>query len=318
MSLRGTPARARVSAIDIGFGLVVAGTWVAYFRWTNGFGFVMDDWPLARRGWSPGDFLEPYNKHLSITIIAIYRSLYQVFGFDTYHPWRIVGITTLLAVPVALYLVFRTRAGPLIAALVASYFVWFPGTRLDPSQMNHFMAVLGGIVCAWALTRNDRKSDAVVAAALAFSLVAAGGGLAVIAGCVVHAACTRARFARWIAIVVPSGLWGIWFLAYSRNDADARLPLDTTDLIRKVCEGVLATFEALAFDNRILGVLLAIAFAIHLVWRIRQGLAAAANAIAWSTALLVWWAGLAYSRGAWLTPTTFATCTSAPCSSCSR
>ena len=110
---------------------------------------------------------------------------------------------------------------------------------------------------------------------------------------------TRARLARWIAIAVPSGLWGVWFLAYSRNDSDAGVvALDTGELIRKVYDGVLGTFEALAFDNRILGVLLAIAFAIHLVWRIRQGLAAAANAIAWSAALLVWWTGLAYSRGA--------------------
>ena len=95
--------------------------------------------------------------------------------------------------------------------------------------------------------------------------------------------------------------------------------LDTSELIRKVYEGVLGTFEALAFDNRVLGVLLAIAFAIHLVWRIRQGLAAAANAIAWSAALLVWWAGLAYyPRCSASIPTTFATCTSAQCSSCSR
>ena len=57
------------------------------------------------------------------------------------------------------------------------------------------------------------------------------------------------------------------------------------------------TFEALAFGLRPLGILLAIAFAAHLGWRLRQGLVASANVLAWTTALSVWWIGLTYSRG---------------------
>jgi hypothetical protein len=45
------------------------------------------------------------------------------------------------------------------------------------------------------------------------------------------------------------------------------------------------------------GVLLVI-FIAHAGWRIRQGLAAAANVLAWSAALLFWWFGLMWTR--WL------------------
>ena len=117
---------------------------------------------------------------------------FTIFGFDTYVPLRIAGIACFVAVAVALYLVLRRPVGPLVAAFVASYMLWFPGTGLTPALLNHYLAVLGGVACAWALMRDDRTGDWVVAGGLAFALIGAGGGISVIAACFVHAACTRA------------------------------------------------------------------------------------------------------------------------------
>ena len=184
--------RWQLSPFDFLFGLVVVATSVAYYRLSEGLWFLSDDWPLAGRGATLGDFLEPYNKHLSISIIAIYTVAFTIFGFDTYVPLRIAGIACFVAVAVALYLVLRRPVGPLVAAFVASYMLWFPGTGLTPALLNHYLAVLGGVASAWALIRDDRTGDWVVAGGLAFALIGAGGGISVIAACFVHAACTRA------------------------------------------------------------------------------------------------------------------------------
>ena len=120
----------QLSPFDFLFGLIVVATSVADYRLSEGLWFSGDDWPLAGRGATLGDFLEPYNKHLSISIIAIYRVAFTVFGFDTYVPLRIAGLACFVAVAVALYLALRRPAGPLIAACVASYMLWFPGTAL--------------------------------------------------------------------------------------------------------------------------------------------------------------------------------------------
>ena len=58
-----------------------------------------------------------------------------------------------VAVAVALYFVLRRRVDPLVATFVVGYLLWFPEAGLIPPLLNHYLAVLGGIVCAWALTR---------------------------------------------------------------------------------------------------------------------------------------------------------------------
>ena len=99
--------------------------------------------------------------------------------------------------------------------------------------------------------------------------------------------------------MVPSAAWLIWFVAFGEAEArqSSALALTTGQTIREAFEGVVNTFEALAFGIRPLGILLALAFAAHLGWRLRQGLVASANVLAWTAALSVWWLGLIYSRG---------------------
>ncbi len=184
----------QLSPFDFLFGLVVVATSVAYFRLSDGLWFSGDDWPLATRGGTLGDFLEPYNKHLSISIIAIYRVAFTIFGFDTY-----------VAVANRRHRVFRRGRGRALPrpaptgrpahrrVSLRATCCGSPALGLAPALLNHYLAVLGGVVCAWALMRDDRTGDWVVAGGLAFALIGAGGGISVIAACFVHAACTRAR-----------------------------------------------------------------------------------------------------------------------------
>ena len=49
-------------------------TIVCFFVKANGLGFFADDWRLAQRGGSVGDYFQPYNDSLSVVPIAIYRA----------------------------------------------------------------------------------------------------------------------------------------------------------------------------------------------------------------------------------------------------
>jgi hypothetical protein len=117
---------------------------------------------------------------------------------------------------------------------------------------------------------------------------------------VVHSLCTRATRARWLAVLLPTAVWLAWRVALvppeSGVTSDRRPPLP--ELVDGALRHAAESFRYLALGNRALGVVLLCLFVAHAAWRIRGGLAAAANVLAWSAALLFWWFGLMWSR--WL------------------
>ena len=295
------------SPVDAVFLVAIAVTIRDLLPPTRGTFFWADDWPMALRGRTPGDFLEPYNGHLSIVPIAVWRASYAVFGFGTYVPLRLVGLLSLVGISVAIFVVFRTRTGPLVAGVAATSILWYRGTSLEAVAFNHYLVLVAAVVCAYALTQRGRNSDWAVAILLTFALSSAGGGVAVAAACVVHAACTRPGRARWLAVGVPSVIWLVWWVAYARHASELpeQLRLSTGQTVHAVYDGVRASFDGLAFGSRVGGIVLGVLFLAHLLWRLQQGLRASAIALAWSAALIVWWVGLAFNRAVLLDPETF-------------
>jgi len=295
------PARQRfeTSWIDLVFALAVGATAIAYLNLSRNTYFSGEDWPLSLRGYSLSDYLQPYNGHLSIVTLATYRVLFKVFGFETYAPWRFVGVVAILSAPVALYCIARVKVGQLIAAVAAGYLLWFPHTVLSAASIGYSVAVTAAIICAYALGRDDTTGDVVVGAALVVGLGSADVALATVAACIVHAACTRAGPRRWIAVLAPAVVWAGWWVRYhdSNSRAPAALRLDASGYVHTTFDGIRNSFDALAFDNHFAGTILMVAFVVHLAWRLRQGLQASVNVLAWTTALIVCWLLLADSRG---------------------
>src|SRR5690606_20764739 len=83
-------------AVDVVVAVVLLATWVTWFRWTQDGWFFLDEWALAGRGRTLGDFLEPYNNHLSVPYLAVYRAHMALFGFDRYEVLRAIGHTALV------------------------------------------------------------------------------------------------------------------------------------------------------------------------------------------------------------------------------
>lgn len=275
---------------------VLALTIPIYVSSLNGYAFRGDDWRLFQRGGSVGDYLEPYNQHLSAVPIGTYRLLLETFGLASTLPLRIVNTASLAMLVVAMFLVIRARFGAPIALIIATDMLWLHELQLTPAAFNHWLALTATIFCAWALTQKSPSLDIAIGLALTFALCSSGVGVAGAVGCIVYVSLSRTSVRRRIAVAVPTVAWAAWWLLVSGDrDRGAHLPL--SDTLHYAFDGVVETFRELAAGNQVVGVVLAVLFAANLVWRLRNGPRAACLELSWTAALLFWWFGLAYSRG---------------------
>jgi hypothetical protein len=293
---RGT--RLALHAVPIVFGLVVLASAVYFVRITRDSWFFSDEWAMARQVTRVQDIVDPYNGHLSITILGIYRGLLEVFGFTTHLPYTIAGIVSLVAVPVAMFLVARPRVGAPAAATMGLILLWFRHISLEPGGLNHSLSLLGAIVCAYGLAERGRRSDLVVASSLGFALASSGGGVAVAVAALLHSLCTRANRPRWLAVLLPSAAWFLWWVVLVPPDPEALQELrpGVLDLARDAVRHAAESFRFLALGNRVAGGVLLAIFLAYAVWQIRRGLVAASNVLAWTAGLLFWWFGIMWSR----------------------
>ena len=297
------PSEHRSAEVGSGFGIVdvalvllLGATIVCFIVKSSGYGLFADDWRVAERGQSLGDFFQPYNQNLSIVPIAVYQLLYSVFGFGSYMPLRVVGIVSGAAIAGALFLLVRDRLGPALALVAAVSILWYPGFLIIPATFNHYLALTATIYCAWLLTRESRAADIALLLALSFALSSSGVGVAGAVGCLVYVALASAPLRRWASILVPTGAWGGWwlFVAHQSRGPLSRTFSQSVDFARS---GVVGSFQGLVGGNRLLGLLLGIVFVVNLGWRVRRGPRIACHELAWSAALVFWWIGLSYSRG---------------------
>jgi hypothetical protein len=297
-------APGRWGAGDTAFALLAVVTVVVYVVNTSKLVFTSDDWPLGYQSMSLSRFLDAYNGHLSIVPLAFYRVILSAVGLRTYLPFRLEFATALAGVAAAVYLAVRSRYGPLPALVVGTAFLWYHEIFPAPQAANHAFALTGSVLCAWALPRDGRKMDVFVGAALIFALCSSGVGVAAAAGCVAFVALTRPPVGRWVAVLVPTTAWLLWWHFVSDHPAP---PLSRTfsQKVHFILSGFRASFDGLVAGNRVLGLVLLGIFVVTACWRARAGLQAVANQLSWTTALVVWWAGVASSRGLVAMPDTF-------------
>jgi hypothetical protein len=287
---------ASFTIVDGAFLLLLTATIVCFFVKSSHYGLSADDWRMAERGQSLGDYLQPYNNNLSIVPIAIYRALYAVVGFGTYVPLRSFGIATETGIALAMFLVARTRVGPIPALVAATALLWYPGLLIVPAAFNHYLAVIAVLACAWLLDRDSTQTDIALGLALSFALGSSGVGVAGAVGCLVYTVVGQRRRGRLLAVAVPTAAWAAWWLFVAQRSRGPQ-PRTTAQMFHFVIDGVNASFQGLVGGNAALGVVLTVLFAANLAWQLRRGLIAARWALAWTAALVAWWAGLSFSRG---------------------
>lgn len=275
--------------------LLVAAS-VNVWRVTAGYWFFADDWPLLRQAESLGGLVEPYNNHLSVIILGLYRGLVEVVGLE-YTAFRFVSYACLLAMPVVYFLTTRSRLGAPVAALLGLSLLWADNALFVVAELNHYLALVFGFVAAAALDRGPR-ADGVLGAALVLSLLSAGGGVAVAVGCAVHLLCARPPLRRWLVVLLPSAAWALWWLLEGRARG---VPDDLRPSLVEAAEFswdlAFAAARSVGLGSSALAVVLLAVYAANAVRLLRHGLSAAANVVAWTAAAAFFGIVLAWSRG---------------------
>jgi hypothetical protein len=280
--------------VDIAFGLLTA-AWVWYvFRLTRSIYFWSDDLRLLVQAGSVSDWLKPFHQALVLPSLALSRASADV-GHLSFFLFRLQFVVFLAAVSVAYYVTTRRQFGAPLAAVLALPLLWVSNVNLRPSEVNHYLALAGAIVCAALLNRGPR-ADGLLAATLLFALAAGGVGIVAAGACAVHSIIVRAPWRRWLAIVAPTAIYGLWVVAYSPGSQ--RVPVTTTQAVEIVRDLFLAPFYEVGFGKWPLAAILVVAFFAWGAIQLRQGIRNGANFIAWTAAMVGWPLGLLYSRGA--------------------
>lgn len=299
--------RLRFGPIDALVTITVISMAVWWFGLTDGSWFFADEWRLARRGHTFGDFFGPYNGHLSITPIALYRVHYGLFGFSHYEVLRAIGVVALASVPAALYVTTRRRVPPVAAGLCAVLLVMSTRPGLEPGGMNHNLALTFGLIAAWAMSHQGRRYDLLVAASLFASIASAGDALPFAIALLVLCAIGRVSLQRWIAVVVPFGLWGLWHTTIGATDrliSKARVGL--VDKFLLAPRSLPETLRGLTAGSTPAALLLAVGLVVAIIYKLRTGgRPGVASTIAWLAAWWAWWFGLADARGVLAFPQIF-------------
>jgi hypothetical protein len=232
----------RVAAVALGLAILASG--LLLYHLTRGSSFWGDDWVwvTTRRANTVHNFLAPYDGHLSVLPLVIYRLMFAVFGIDSYAPYRVLVIGLSLAVGLLVFEYARHRVGSFLAMLVAAL-VLFAGPAWQDTmwafQIGWELALGLGIGALIMLDRRSRVAD-IAACALTFgSICSTSFGVAFAIGIAVDVALARRRWREaWIP-AIPLALYGIWALHYHPTGINwSEITLVPTNLVQTFAGGV--------------------------------------------------------------------------------
>jgi hypothetical protein len=205
---------------DLLFGIALVGL-VAYAAVLGrAISFFSDDWPIIAEHHG-GDYLRPYGGHLLLVPIAIFRFFWETAGLSTYTPYRVVGLVAFAVFAVAFYLYLRNRAQAVVALVGALAVVWYSQGHFNilfPVTIN-FAIPMAATVAIWMLfdrqrERYDVRLDVLTGVLVAISLLNGGPGLVAVVAVGTELLLKRVPLRRWLLLVVPFALWGIWYLEH--------------------------------------------------------------------------------------------------------
>ena len=231
----------RIAPFVLGLAILISG--LLLYHLTRGSSFWGDDWVwiTTRRANTVHNFLSPYDGHLSVLPIAIYRVMFAVFGIDSYAPYRVLVIGLSLIVGLLVFEYARHRAGPFVAMLVATLVLFLgPGWQdvMWTFQIGWELALGLGIGALMMLDRRTRATDIAACALTLGSICSTTFGVAFAIGIAVNVALTRRRWRdAWIP-GIPLALYALWALHYHPTGINfSEITLVPTNLVQTFAGG---------------------------------------------------------------------------------
>lgn len=289
-------SKMRVSAV-VGafFGLLVVGMFAWYVGYWAEYPLEFEDIRLLSRGLTLHGLVLPYNDHLSVTPLIAYQVLARMFGIESALPFVVLASAALVGVAVLVAAVVWQRVGPYFGVVAGMALLFLPRSEMVVAAFNHFLALGAIVVCAWLLDAYPKARHWWLAGVLLFAFASSGVAVAGAAGCVIYVVVTRAHWPRLLAVFGPCMVWLGW-RTVMRGEMDPSTSPAAGTVWHVVWSGTWSSFQALTFGAWPLAGLLAAAFVALLGLRLSRGLMPAANQLSWTFALLIWWAGLGWSR----------------------
>jgi hypothetical protein len=291
--------------------LVVGGAFL--YHQTSGTTFWSDEWLWAqyRRGNDLGTFLRPYNEHLSLVPIVIYRLLFATAGLRSYVPYRVLVIAMHLVCVAVVFIYASRRVGNLPSLLAAALLLLLGPAYQDilwPFQVAWLISLAAGVGALIMLDRDDRAGDVAACVMLILSLASSSVGLPIALGGIVEVLWGRRRWRDAWVVAVPLALYGLWWLTYQESTPVSPIrvvPGYVVDAAAGVISAVLGLGQLASSDAGTAlawGRPLAIVAVVLLVWRLMRLGRIPPRILTLITILLSFWTLTALSRGSFSLP----------------
>ncbi len=265
------------------------------------------DWLTFAGDFTPAHLLTPHNSHLIATTRVIYEGLPRIFGTD-YLPFRILGIVSLQACAVLVFVLVRRRLGAAVAVLPAIVLLFFGSAQdmfISPLGIPFTLSIGLGLGALVAVERRSLGGDVLAMALLILSMLSHTFGTIVAIGLLVFYAVDRGRRRELWVPLVPLFLWFAWWLwarHFDQGITSASNLLGTPLFLVEAAGAALEGMVGLPPDSdvgsllKIIFDLAAIVGAVLIAIRLATG-----RGTAWTWAylatLLAFWAGIGLAEG---------------------
>ena len=193
--------------------------------------FIYDDWffLIHRRGSGVDAFLDPYNEHIVVSQVAIYKLVLGAFGMDSARPLQVVSDLLVLSCGALLFAYARTRVGDWLALVAAALILFFGAAWLDllwPVNLALSGGCAAGLGALLALDRDDRAGDIAAVALLAISVSFSEVGVAFSVGALVAVLLADRPWCRRLYVgLAPLLVYAAWWAGWG-HEADSSFSLD--------------------------------------------------------------------------------------------
>ena len=293
----------RATAVFIGLAVLAS----LVILWLGrGLTFFSDEWAFIERRslGDPATWFAPHNEHWATLPVIVYRALFETVGLGSYFPYLLLVVALHVVVAALVFRLVRRRAGAVIA-LASSAVVLFFGAGFENLFWGFQIGFLGAMVAGLGAFEvldgppGGRRAGG-VAALLLVAVATQGVGLFFVVGVTVEML-LRAEWRRWIvALLVPVGAYGAWYVAIGRTGIGAhRDPFSLDSALRVpefVFSGVGGAAGAITGVGPTVGLVVAALIVVWVAWLLVRREPISPRFVACAGAIVVAYALIALTR----------------------
>ena len=219
--------RSRIAGVDPAVAVFVIGAFAAsgYLLYLGRHAtFFNDEWVfiVQRSLFDLDDLLRPHNGHPSMTLVLVWRTLFEIVGLHTYLPYLAVLLMIHAVAGAGVFWLVRGLAGTGLAFASGAVFLLL-GTAYENLFWSFQMGFVGSVAAGtWALgaLHADRTRLAVPIVLLLISIGSSGIGLSFLAAAIVLVVFGLRPRKQAPAVLIPAMAYAAWYAIYARGTTD--------------------------------------------------------------------------------------------------